>query len=175
MLVQTLSGDQVAKLRSQQLTYDGVGGSTCLLPAGYKHLSKGRTLPSRDFDQLTDAVMSWQVQARSGLRVAVSSQHVEVGAVVVMRLGFSRAALSIPCRVVTVIDEPDRHGFAYGTLPSHPESGEEAFILDRRPDGSVEFTITAFSRPASLLARLSGPVATAAQQFMTSRYLHALG
>jgi hypothetical protein len=25
------------------------------------------------------------------------------------------------CRVVAVIDEPDRFGFAYGTLPDHPE------------------------------------------------------
>lgn len=30
------------------------------------------------------------------------------------------------------IDEPDRQGFAYGTLPGHPESGIEQFTLTRR-------------------------------------------
>jgi uncharacterized protein (UPF0548 family) len=29
-----------------------------------------------------------------------------------------------PVRVVYVVDEPTRRGFAYGTLPGHPESGE---------------------------------------------------
>jgi uncharacterized protein (UPF0548 family) len=35
-------------------------------------------------------------------------------------------------------------------------------------------TITAYSRPASLLADLDGPVRRAAQNFMTERYLTAL-
>jgi uncharacterized protein (UPF0548 family) len=33
--------------------------------------------------------------------------------------------IRVPCRVVYVLDEPERRGFAYGTLPGHPESGEE--------------------------------------------------
>ena len=39
-----------------------------------------------------------------------------------------------PCRVVYVVDEPDRRGFAYGTLPGHPESGEELFLVRYDPD-----------------------------------------
>jgi uncharacterized protein (UPF0548 family) len=31
----------------------------------------------------------------------------------------------VPCRVVYVVDEPRRAGFAYGTLPGHPEIGGE--------------------------------------------------
>ena len=27
------------------------------------------------------------------------------------------------CRIVAVVDEPDRYGFAYGTLPGHTERG----------------------------------------------------
>jgi hypothetical protein len=53
-----------------------------------------------------------------------------------------------PCRVVYVIDEPRRRGFAYGTLPGHPESGEEAFVLEQRDDGTIASNIIAFSRPA---------------------------
>ena len=57
----------------------------------------------------------------------------------------------VPARVVYVVDEPLRKGFAYGTLPGHPESGEEAFIVEYRDDDSVWLTIRAFSRPSSWL------------------------
>ena len=43
-----------------------------------------------------------------------------------------------PVRVVSIIDEPDRKGFAYGTLDGHPLSGEESFVVERTPDGSVK-------------------------------------
>ena len=42
-----------------------------------------------------------------------------------------------PIEVVAVVDEPDRQGFAYGTLTGHPLRGEEAFIVERLPDGSL--------------------------------------
>jgi uncharacterized protein (UPF0548 family) len=67
-----------------------------------------------------------------------------------------------PCRIVRVIDESDRVGFACGTLPGHPECGEEAFVVERRADGTF-FSITAFSRPADPLARLAGPIGRAIQ------------
>jgi uncharacterized protein (UPF0548 family) len=53
---------------------------------------------------------------------------------------------------VYVVSETGRSGLAYGTLPRHPESGEEAFLLEQQDDGTVTFTVTAFSRPATALA-----------------------
>ena len=41
--------------------------------------------------------------------------------------------------------------------------------------GAVDFGISAFSRPASRLARLGGPLTTSAQRLMTARYLRTLG
>lgn len=114
------------------------------------------------------------MQSGSGLRVGASDVPLVAGTVVLMRLGPGRASLRIPCRVVTVVDQRDRRGFAYGTLPGHPEIGEERFILERRADGSLELVITAFSRPASRLARLGGPASRLAQRWMTTRYLSAL-
>ena len=76
--------------------------------------------------------------------------------------------------MVYVVDEPDRAGFAYGTLPGHPESGEELFAVELRTDGSVVATIYAFSRPARWYTRLGGPVARLAQRLMTRRYLAAM-
>lgn len=93
---------------------------------------------------------------------------------VLMRLGVGPIALRIPCRVVYVINDADVRGFAYGTLPGHPEAGEERFMLQRHEDGSIELTISAFSRPASRLAKLSGPMSRKVQDAMTERYLRAL-
>jgi uncharacterized protein (UPF0548 family) len=43
-----------------------------------------------------------------------------------------------PCRVIYVVDQADQFGFAYGTLPGHPETGEVAFMVARTvPRGSI--------------------------------------
>ncbi|SDI36064.1 protein of unknown function [Actinokineospora alba] len=60
-----------------------------------------------------------------------------------------------------------------GVRSGHAECGEEAFVLDRREDGAITFTVTAFSRPASLLAKLAGPLGGLVQNAMTARYLRA--
>jgi uncharacterized protein (UPF0548 family) len=57
------------------------------------------------------------------------------------------------CRVVYVIDEPERFGFAYGTLPNHIERGEERFLIERQSDDSVWYDILAFSQPRHPLVR----------------------
>ena len=79
-----------------------------------------------------------------------------------------------PCRVVYVVDEKNRKGFAYGTLPGHPESGEEAFIVEKTDDGSVWLTIRSFSRPSNWLWWFGYPALRFAQWFYTRRYFKAL-
>ena len=76
----------------------------------------------------------------------------------IVHLGPVRA----PCRVVYVVDEPDRRGFAYGTLPGHAESGEELFLVRYDPaTDEVYAEVTAFSRHAHVVeqAGLAGHVA----------------
>jgi uncharacterized protein (UPF0548 family) len=80
----------------------------------------------------------------------------------------------IPARVVYVIDEPDRKGFAYGTLPGHPERGEESFVVERRTDESVWLTIRAFSRPSSWFFWAVYPALRVVQAIFTERYKRAL-
>jgi uncharacterized protein (UPF0548 family) len=79
-----------------------------------------------------------------------------------------------PVEVVDVVETPDRIGFAYRTLPGHPVSGEEAFIVHR--DGeSVVLTIRSLTRPAPTLRwRLLYPVLLVAQRVARYRYLRAL-
>ncbi|WP_423917476.1 DUF1990 family protein [Frigoribacterium sp. 2-23] len=82
--------------------------------------------------------------------------------------------VSAPVRVVYVIDEPKRKGFAYGTLEGHPESGEESWIVDQTDDGSVWLTIRSFSRPSAFKWRLVSPLLRRSQNIYTRRYLRAL-
>ncbi|MDQ1486161.1 MAG: hypothetical protein QOJ62_1854 [Actinomycetota bacterium] len=118
--------------------------------------------------------MSWQMHRRAGLRVVASVPRATPDAVVLMRLGVGPFAIRVPCRVVYTVDEERRIGFAYGTLAGHPESGEEAFVVELLPDDGVMLTITAFSRPARWYARLGGPIARRAQGLMTGRYVSAM-
>lgn len=172
--VTPLDPAEVARLAEVAFSYDTVGATQVAMPKGYHHLAHTRTVRNRSFDEAAALLMGWRLHERAGLRVAASSRHVEAGGVVVLGLGIGRARLRIPCRVAYVVDEPGRRGFAYGTLPGHPEEGEELFLLERRPDGRADLTVRAFSRPASLLARAGGPGTRRVQAWMTQRYLRAL-
>ena len=79
-----------------------------------------------------------------------------------------------PVRVVYVIDEPTRKGFAYGTLDGHPFRGEESWIIEREPDGSVWMTIRAFSRPSRWYWWVAYPAVRVMQRLSTKRYERAL-
>jgi uncharacterized protein (UPF0548 family) len=107
------------------------------------------------------------VQAGPGL--VNGTRPLETGDEAVLRLGLLR----IPVRVVYVVDEPTRQGFAYETLTGHPESGEEAFVVERRGE-AVWLVVTAFSRPAYAVLWLGYPVLRAFQEVYTRRYLRAL-
>jgi uncharacterized protein (UPF0548 family) len=68
------------------------------------------------------------------------------------------------CRIVYVVDDQAKFGFAYGTLPGHVECGEELFMVERSPEGTVRYVIKAFSRPRIWIARLGYPIARAQQR-----------
>src|SRR3954463_12091886 len=76
-----------------------------------------------DFERAAAAVLDWRAQRGSGLRVRATGPAAVPGTVVVLTAGFPRFGYDIPCRVVWARTEGDERGFAYGTLPGHPESG----------------------------------------------------
>ena len=79
-----------------------------------------------------------------------------------------------PCRIVSVIDTKGAFGFAYGTLPGHPEQGEESFTVRRDTEDNVIFEIVAFSRPNDPLVRISGPLSRLIQRRATAGYLEGV-
>jgi uncharacterized protein (UPF0548 family) len=166
---------RLAGLAGAPFTYREVGATAGPLPDGYAHVSRRVRLGEgvAAFERVAGGLLSWQVQRGAGLSVVASSPVAEPGAVVVVTLGRGPLCAVAPCRVVYVVNETRRRGFAYGTLPGHPEAGEEAFVVTHEPDGTVTFAIDAFSRPSSRLARLGRPVASWVQRIVTDRYVAA--
>jgi uncharacterized protein (UPF0548 family) len=160
-------------LAALQLTYRDVGATASALPDGYHHVRKSAAIGSGRprFEDAAAKVMRWGMLRGAGVRVDATSEVAAVGSEVLVGIGPVRA----PCRVVYVIDEPNRRGFAYGTLPGHPESGEELFAVRYDPaTGEVKAEVIAFSRHATWWSKLGSPVTALMQRVITSRYLSAL-
>jgi uncharacterized protein (UPF0548 family) len=168
---------ELARLAPLPLTYPEVGATAAAdLPAGYGTLELSRVLgPGVEvFERASTALLTWQMHRRAGLSITADSPTAVTGCCVLSIIGRRPLALAIPCRVVYDVAEDTRRGFAYGTLPGHPECGEEAFLVTLDDDDQVTFTVRAFSRPVSALARLGGPVTRLAQHLATRRYLSSL-
>jgi uncharacterized protein (UPF0548 family) len=165
-------------VRRVELTYPHVGATRemAAVPAGYRYVERRGLLGTgaATFEAAKAALRDWRMFRAAGLGVRTAAPVVAVGVEVAVGLGAGPARLWAPCRVVWVDDEPDRFAFGYGTLPGHPASGEEAFVVTREQDGRVWFEVRAFSRPATWYARLGGPATRAAQRWMAGRYLRAM-
>lgn len=119
-------------------------------------------------------VLLWRVKTRSGFEVHPSETPVVVGARPTIVAGWGDVRILEPVEVVAVVEQPNRVGFAYRTLPGHPVRGEEAFLV-RRVDGRVEFTIRSLTRPASSgIWRVLYPALRVAQLVARRRYVRAL-
>jgi uncharacterized protein (UPF0548 family) len=161
-------------------TYPEVGATAGdRLPAGYHHVDDRIRLGDRPevLARAGAAVLGWAAQRGAGLGVHPPDARTEPGstALVLVRLPvLGTPVLIIPCRVVWRAETADRIGFGYGTLPGHPERGEEAFVVERDAAGTVWFRVRAFSRPDRWYTRLGGPAARLAQRAATRRYLRAV-
>jgi uncharacterized protein (UPF0548 family) len=167
----------LAALAAAELTYPEVGASRDdPLPPGYGHVYRDVTLGHGRavFERAVDGLFGWHMHREAGLVVTSTDKRAAPGAVVVLRAGRGPVQLMIPCRVVYTLNEASCRGFAYGTLPGHPEQGEEAFMIVMTDTGDVRVRIRAFSRPASLIARAGGPFTRMIQQYATDRYVRAI-
>jgi uncharacterized protein (UPF0548 family) len=172
-----LRAPSLEALAAAPLTYPEVGGSRCdRLPDGYAHREHSAVIGTGTaaFERAVAAVFDWRMQRAAGLRVRASGSPREVGTVVVLTAGLPALGYHIPCRVVWAQTTGSEQGFGYGTLPGHPESGEECFLVSAAADGTVVFRTRVFSRLASPLARLGGPVSRAVQGAALQRYVGAV-
>lgn len=162
--------------RDDALTYPEVGATGSeVLPAGYRHVRRSEPLGTGEvvFAAVAAGMRRWDLHRRAGLRLRPDSATPQVGADFSAGLPLLVVTMWVPCRVVWVRDDRSSYGYGYGTRRGHPESGEEAFTVSMAGDGTVWFTLRAFSRPASRLARLGGPVTAWLQDHLTDRYVDA--
>jgi uncharacterized protein (UPF0548 family) len=128
-------------------------------PAGYNadHNRVQLGTGAQCFTAAVTAIRQWKMFDFDWVRLYWDHTPIEPGAtlaVVVKHLGiWSMNA----CRIVYVIDERERYGFAYGTLAEHAEKGEERFMIEwNRDDDTVWYDLLAVSKPR-LAATLGYP------------------
>ncbi|MCB0531380.1 MAG: DUF1990 domain-containing protein [Lewinellaceae bacterium] len=145
------------------------------LPFTYPHL-EGTKLPDQyadfdndllrvcigrgavDFERAKMAIRAWQMFPAGWTKILPENAPLEPGTTVAMYAQFLGFWWRNACRIVYVVDAPDRFGFAYGTLPGHVESGEELFLVELQSDGTVWYVLRAFSRPRHWVARFGYPL-----------------
>ncbi|MBV2358064.1 DUF1990 domain-containing protein [Streptomyces sp. J2-1] len=152
-------------------THDAVGATRddlSFCPPGYRPLyvrtriGEGRQV----FARASEALLTWEMHRAMGVGIETDAERAAPGVDVTVHLA---GLLRAPCRVVWTVTESRRTGWAYGTLEGHPETGEEAFVVDRTGDGTVWLTVAAFSRPAKWYARAAGPAARGFQHAYARR------
>lgn len=167
----------LAEARAAAPTYDHVGST--LDPARWaapgvrtRHLHVGRG--DRTFQAARRALRTWVPQAGIGAVVEPVGQPVETGATVLVVLRRGPLHVIAPDRIVAVVDEARRFGFAYGTLPGHPERGEESFLVEHLDDSTVRATIRVQAGPGTRPARAVAPVVRRLQHAAVDAYLRAI-
>ncbi len=117
-------------------------------PAGFRVGDRRVRLGAGDdvWARAAALVDGWAVKKGTGFAVSPDDARVEAGRDYATRFGIGALRLLEPVCVVWITDEADRRGFGYGTLPGHPLRGEECFLVERDPDGSVWFRTRTVSR-----------------------------
>jgi uncharacterized protein (UPF0548 family) len=158
----------------EEPAYDGVGSTAATAtPTGYPrrqyqlHLGHGEAV----FTRAVAALDTWQPQLRTGITVTPTDAEPRPGQTVVQCLRIGPVWALAACRIIYRLEQPDRVGFAYGSLSVHPVRGEEAFLIERDPAGVVRAKIVVFSRPNHWLVRLGGPIGRLVQGRRAKAYL----
>lgn len=149
--------------RGAPFSYREAGASGSSAPPGYNidhnriMLGEGREI----FMKAVEALKRWKMFDIGWLSLCWPDTPLvagEIVAVLVNHLSFWSLNAN---RIVYVFEEEsevEKFGFAYGTLPSHAERGEERFTVEYHlADRRVWYDIYAFSRPNHILAKLGYP------------------
>ncbi len=170
----------ISSQRELPFSYAEVGATARDLPANYiiDHnrikLGTGKEV----YDRAVAALRNWKQFDLGWVRMVPPETPIEVGAVVaILTRHFGFWSLNA-CRVVYLIDEDGpvkKLGFAYGTLSSHVERGEERFTIEwHEADDTTWYDILAFSRPNQSLVRLGFPLARRLQKRFARDSLNAM-
>jgi uncharacterized protein (UPF0548 family) len=157
----------LASQQNAEFSYFEVGSTRKQAPTGYvvdhNRVRLGSGIAA--FQCAREALVRWEMFHLGWVKLFPQSAPVQphsTVAVLVRHFGFWSLNA---CRVVYVIDEERRYGFAYGTLQDHAERGEERFSIEwSEDDDSVWYDILAFSRPHQWQAKFALPLSRILQK-----------
>lgn len=169
------SSELVEEYRAARIAAAPTCATAAETPAGFRHDSFSRIVGSSpgDYERARLGIERWAAHRGSGVEVFPSDATVVEGATVVVLTRQLGLWVLGACRIESVIDEPERFGFVYTTLPDHPECGYESFVISVS-DSEVTFDIEATSRPGIPLVRIAAPVTKVLQRRATNAYLTAM-
>jgi uncharacterized protein (UPF0548 family) len=161
----------LAAARAAEPNYDHVGSTLATAPPGIGAHRESLTACGT-LAEARAAMDAWA--PHTGIRGRVIPViPPALGETVCVIVPFGPVEMCVPDRIVAVVDEPDAVGFAYGTLPGHPERGEELFMAESVLDGRLRLSVTVHAVPASLPARVGAPLTRLLQHTAANRYLDA--
>ena len=111
-----------------------------------------------DFEKAKNLIDNWVMFPSEWTKIIPNNQAISVGKSIAIFARFGGVWWRNACRIVYVIDEKNRYGFAYGTLPAHIERGEELFLIEMDEQENVIYKIKAFSQPRHILAKIAYPI-----------------
>lgn len=153
----------LAQAARDNYSYPEVGATRAALPPGYwKYDDNSVVVGSGDlvWARAKQALREWKMFDLGWAGICWPDTPLEEGRNVAMmasHLGFYSLNAA---RIVYTLDEENRFGFAYGTLTSHAECGEEIFSVERSSQtDEIIYRLYSFSRPNHLTARIGYPYA----------------
>lgn len=166
----------LAEAEGRGLSYHPVGMSAGSAPAGYRSLEASVVIGSGDdvFRRAVDALRDWRMFAIPWVALYPDRPALRTGLTVVVAARTGGLWTLNPARIVSMVEDDGRVGFAYGTVEGHAVAGEERFTVSRDAQGVVRYDITARSRLRHPLARLAGPIALRAQRRFAQASLQAM-
>ena len=154
-------------------TYDHVGSTLRGEPPAHRREHRFVREVEGTLEAAADRLRAWAahegIRARSHPPVA----PLEAGTTLLVVAPFGPLEMAVPNRIVGVVDEPERFGFAYGTLEGHDEVGEELFLAEVTGPRRLRLSATIHAGPGSVPARLAAPLVTFLSHTAARRYLEA--
>jgi uncharacterized protein (UPF0548 family) len=141
-------------------TYDAVGRCADFHPPGFNRDVRREQIGvgDRDFQAAKAVFRRWEQFPKPWTEIFPGDAPIRPGETLVMLAWANGLWWTSACRIVYVVDEPDRFGFAYGTLAQHVECGEEQFLIERDANGAISYDVRSFSRPRYWAVRLAYPL-----------------
>lgn len=164
----------LAEASGHEVTYDHVGSTLGPTDRRVRREERAGGTGEEGFAAGIAAIRRWVAHDGIGARVHPAGTPIEVGRTLLVVLPVGPACLVVPNRIVAVVDEPRRFGFAYGSLPGHDERGEESFEVELGDDGRVVARVSVDAAPGTRLTTVVAPLTLTLQRLAVRRYADTL-